>query len=140
MHIEQRSPALWKLTMTHCDYEELEHTAEIGLRVRAATGMFALIGAQAGVLRTRHVMTVESNNAESLLVDWLSDLLAWHERTGEIYDQPEIRGWTPARLDAVVVGHAARTPPSTLIKAITYHSLRLAEENGTWLAEIYFDV
>ncbi|HEY3230147.1 MAG TPA: archease [Roseiflexaceae bacterium] len=136
--------------MTRCDYEELEHTAEIGLRVRAATpaalfacaatGMFALVGAQAGEQRTRHVMTVDSIDIESLLVDWLSDLLALHEHTGDIYHQPEITHWTPARLDALVVGYAARTSPSMSIKAVTYHGLRLAEENDGWLAEIYFDV
>src|SRR6266508_3803130 len=126
--------------MTRCDYEELEHTADIGLRVRsatpatlfacAATGMFALIGAQSGEQCTRHVMTVESIDAESLLVDWLSDLLALHDRTGEIYDQPEITRWAPTRLEAVVVGHAAGTPASTSIKAVTYHCLRLTEEDG----------
>jgi SHS2 domain-containing protein len=137
-------------TMIHCDYEELEHTAEIGLRVRAAipaalfacaaTAMFALIGAQPGEERARRAVTIESSDAESLLVDWLSDLIALHERTGEIYDQVEITRWTPTRLEAAVVGRAARTPPSTSIKAVTYHGLRLTEEAGGWLAEIYFDV
>ncbi|HWQ12515.1 MAG TPA: archease [Roseiflexaceae bacterium] len=136
--------------MARCDYEELEHTAEVGLRVRASTpaelfacaasGMFALIGAQPGEQRTRHTVTVESSDAESLLVDWLSELLVWHERTGAIYDQPEITRWTPTRLEAILVGYAPRTPPATAIKAVTYHGLRLAEENGAWLAEIYFDV
>jgi len=84
--------------MMRCDYEELEHTAEIGLRVRAATpaalfacaatGMFALIDAQPGEQRMRHVVTIESSDAESLLVDWLSELLYWHERDGEIYYKP----------------------------------------------------
>jgi len=136
--------------MIRCDYEELEHTAEIGLRVRAATpaalfacaatGMFALIDAQPGEQRVRHVVTIESSDAESLLVDWLSELLYWHERGGEIYDQPEITRWSPTRLEAIVVGRAARTPPSTSIKAVTYHGLRLAEEADGWVAEIYFDV
>jgi SHS2 domain-containing protein len=136
--------------MIGCDYEELSHTAEVGLRVRAGTpaalfmcaaaGMSAIMGAQPGERDVRREVVVESLDAESLLVDWLSELIYLHEITGAIYDQGEITNWTPTRLEATVVGGAPASPPQRSIKAVTYYGLRLAEEAGGWLAEVYFDI
>src|SRR5437868_2340932 len=136
--------------MTECNYEELSHTAEIGLRVYAdtpaalfacmANAMFALTGAQPGQRNIRRAITVAAPDSESLLVDWLNELLYWHEVTDEVYDQSEVTSWAPTRLEAVAVGGAPATPPQRSIKAVTYHGLRLAEEDGGWLAEVYFDV
>jgi SHS2 domain-containing protein len=136
--------------MTACDYEELAHTAEVGLRVRAgspaalficaATGMFAITGAQPGERTLRRVVAIESLDAESLLVDWLSELIYLYEISGAVYDHGEITSWTPTRLEAVIVGGTPAAPPLRSIKAVTYHGLRLAEEAGGWLAEVYFDI
>lgn len=136
--------------MMECDYQELAHTADVGLRVRAATpaalfacaatGMFALMGAQPGEPRVRRDVIVESLDAESLLVDWLSELLYVHETTGEVYDQSEVLTWTPTRLAAVVEGGIPVHPLVRSIKAVTYHGLRLVEETGGWVGEVYFDI
>lgn len=136
--------------MSGCDYEELSHTAEVGLRVRAATppdlfgcaavGMFALIGAQPHERSQRRTVAVESLDVESLLVDWLSELLYLHETTGEVYDHCKVTTWQPTRLEAVVEGGPPADRPLRAIKAVTYHGLRLGEEAGGWLAEVYFDI
>ncbi len=136
--------------MPECDYQELAHTAEVGLRVRAPTpaalftcaaqGMFALIGAHPGEHSVRRVVTVESPDAESLLVDWLSELLYLHETTGEVYDRITATMWTPTRCVVVVEGGRAAEPPLHSLKAVTYHGLRLVEETDGWLAEIVFDI
>ncbi|HBY97593.1 MAG: archease [Ardenticatenaceae bacterium] len=137
-------------TMTECDYEELSHTAEVGLRVRgaapaalfacAAIGMFGLIGGRPGNRDRRRLVTVESLDAESLLVDWLSELLYLHETTGEVYDHCEVTTWLPTRLEAVIEGGRLAGQPLRAIKAVTYHGLRLYEAGGAWVAEVYFDI
>jgi SHS2 domain-containing protein len=136
--------------MTACEYEELAHTAEVGLRVRAATptalfacaaqGMFALLGAHPSDHSMRRVATIDSFDAESLLVDWLSELLYLHETTGEAYDRIAITTWMPTRLVAIVEGGRSAQPPLRSLKAVTYHGLRLVEERDGWLADVYFDI
>ncbi len=133
-----------------CEYQELAHTAEVGLRVRAATsaalfacaaqGLFALIGAEPGDHSVRRIVTVKSFDAESLLVDWLSELLYLYETTGEAYDRVAITTWAPTHLMAEVEGGLPAQPPLRSLKAITYHGLRLIEESDGWLADVYFDI
>jgi SHS2 domain-containing protein len=133
-----------------CAYEELAHTSEVGIRVRAATparlfacaaaGMFALLGVRSGERPVRRELVIESLDAESLLVDWLSELLYLYESTGAVYDQVDVTQWAPTRLEAVATGGAPTGSPLRAIKAVTYHGLRLAEEDSGWLAEVYFDV
>jgi SHS2 domain-containing protein len=136
--------------MSPCAIEELAHPAEVGLRVRAAApaelfacaakGMFAIIGANPSGRNVRRTVEVESFDAESLLVDWLSELLFLHETTDEVYDQVEITFWAPTRIRAIVAGGLSAAPPLRALKAVTYHGLRLVEQENAWLAEIYFDV
>ena len=69
-----------------CQVTELEHTAEIGLQVRAASAptlfaciaqaMFALVGLTPDTTAagTPHTVSVTAPDVESLLVDWLSEL------------------------------------------------------------------
>lgn len=132
------------------DVEELSHTADVGLRARGATpaelfsclavGMFGLIGPRPETRDRRRTVTVESLDAESLIVDWLSELLYLHETTGEVYDHCTITRWAPTKLEAVVEGGPPAGSPLRSIKAVTYHGLRLQEEPGGWLAEVYFDI
>jgi len=133
-----------------CQIEELSHTAEVGLRVRAATpgdlfacaalGMFQLIGVPPGIQRQRHSVVVESFDAVSLLVDWLSELLYLHETTGAVFDRCDVASWTPTRLVAVVAGGRPATRPERAIKAVTYAGLQLVEDDQAWRVDVYFDV
>lgn len=135
-----------------CRIEELGHTADIGLRIRADSpralfacagqAMFDLAGAKtdnAGPSNQRSVV-VTSIDVESLLVDWLSELLYLHETTGEVYTDCLVTSWSPTRLEATVEGGPPAQPPILHIKAVTYHQLRVVEEEGGWLAQVYFDI
>lgn len=136
--------------MVDCTYEELDHTAEVGIRVRASTpaalfvcaarGMFALIGAQPAGHTTWRAVVIEALDSETLLVDWLSELLYLYETTGETYNQIEIIAWEPTRMEAALAGGVPANPPLHAIKAVTYHGLQLVEEPDGWRAEVYFDV
>jgi SHS2 domain-containing protein len=136
--------------MMKCEYEELDHTAEVGMRVRAATpaelfacvatALFQLIGTQPADHSAQHTLTVESFDAESLLVDWLNELLYLHEKTGEVYDTCAVGAWTTTRLEAMITGGQPLHPPLRAIKAVTYHGLQLSADATGWTADVYVDV
>lgn len=135
-----------------CHSEELAHTAEVGLRLRAgsseaifgcaARAMFTMLGALADDenLITPRFVAVESMDAESLLVDWLNELLYQHEINGEIYPHCRITSWEPTRLEAILHGYKMAAPPIMHIKAVTYHQLQLTKEEEGWTAVIFFDI
>lgn len=137
---------------TECAYEELGHTAEIGMRVHATTphllfacagqAMFRLIGALADetALFARRIVTVESVDTESLMVDWLSELVYLHEIYSVVLDAITVIEWSPTQMIAMVDGHKLRQSPHMYIKAVTYHDLYIRLEDGRWTADIYFDI
>ena len=134
-----------------CHYEELGHTADVGLRVRAgsaaalyacaAEGLFSLLGAEpVNEPLRRATVNVAAFDAESLLVQWLNELLFQHETEAVVLGRCRVTAWSPERLTAEVAWHRPVHPPHTHIKAVTYHLLRVAETGDGWLAEVYFDL
>lgn len=138
--------------MQQCTYTELEHTAEIGLRVQAespaalyacaARAMFSLLRAQpdTGGQACSRLVEISAVDPESLLVDWLNELLFLHETTGALFTGCRITHWSPTRLEAEAIGYPPRDAPALHIKAVTYHQLRIAHSEDCWTAEIYFDI
>ena len=136
---------------TPCNYEELGHTADVGLRVRAesavalyacaAEGLFRLLGAEPAAEPARaETVVVDALDQQSLLVDWLNELLFLHETGGDVPGRCRVTAWSPTRLTAEVIWHRPVRPPHTHIKATTYHLLRVEETPDGWLAEVYFDL
>lgn len=139
-----------------CVVTELEHTAEIGLHVRApdapalfactADAMFALVGltADTGAPGTPHTVTMSAPDVESLLVDWLSELAYLYEVHGQVMTVAAIREWSPTALVAEVLGFPSTTAPTMHIKAVTYHDLRVGPDDGPddggWIARVFFDI
>ena len=138
--------------MTDCTVEELGHTSEIGLRIRAdapeqlfacaAHAMFALLRVDADTTRPaiHHTVTIDAMDGESLMVDWLSELLYLHETTGALFSDCTILRWTATHLDAQVTGYPPDAPPAMHIKAVTYHQLLIQANADGWTAQIYFDI
>jgi SHS2 domain-containing protein len=135
-------------------YEVIDHTADVGIVVRAATlpelfetaaeGMFSFIVDPAGVENRAWLeRRVEAEDLEGLLVAWLNDLLAVlaaeafvprvfvvdevseHRVRATIHGEPVDPGRHRFRLD---------------VKAATYHQLQIARQDGGWMARIIFDV
>ena len=135
-----------------CDYQELSHTAEVGIRVRAdspaalyacaAQAMFALLeaGEDPAETPTPRTVTVESMDPESLLVDWLNELLFLYETTGQVFTQCQVTKWSPTRLEATVYGRTPTRPPRFDIKAVTYHDLQVGQDEEGWFAQVIFDI
>ena len=139
-----------------CIVEELSHTAEIGLRIWAptlaelyacaATAMLEMVDAQPDRTTTAQERTVAvaAPDRESLLVDWLNELLFLQETTGVYW--PEVAVASVAQqengvaLRATVRGWRASQPPRLHVKAVTYHQLRVISADGGWRAEVFFDI
>lgn len=130
-------------------FEEIEHTADWAFRVyghdlkdlfeNAAFALFALEGASehsTGVIRQ---VTVRGVDRESLLVNWLSELLFLQETRGETYSEFSIEALTSTDLTATVSG-APSGPLNKFVKAITYHDLHIEETPTGWQATVVVDV
>lgn len=135
-----------------CTYEELAHTSEVGIRVQAQTAenLFAC-AAKAMQSLTRatggssedvslHDVNVDAPDAESLMVDWLNELLFLHETSGHIFTDYKILAWQPTHLEAVLVGRKPEKKPTVHIKAVTYHQLEVTQTEESWTATIFFDI
>jgi SHS2 domain-containing protein len=130
-------------------FEELAHTADWALRVRAtnlaelfaesARGMNALTGARPATgLRTHRTVTLSAPDAESLLVAFLSELVYAAEQEHLMFDKfkIQIEGQTlQAEMDGAPLESINKT-----IKAVTYHNLQIQKIEGGVEVEIVFDV
>ena len=83
-------------------FENLEHTADLAIRAYGATlpevfanaayGMFAQMADLASIAPSvQRRIELRSLDRESLLVDWLNELLYWRETADETYAQFEVR-------------------------------------------------
>jgi SHS2 domain-containing protein len=139
---------------TGCAYEELGHTSEIGIRLKAASApalfscaaqaMFHLVTPVDEAMREEidqsRTITVVSTDSESLLVDWLNELLYLYETSGVVFRRFTISTWEPTRLEATAAGGRVETPPAMHIKAVTYHQLAVEEKDEAWQAQVFFDI
>jgi SHS2 domain-containing protein len=136
-------------------HETFEHTADLGLRVRAADldTLFAeaaealtsaLVEDPATVEPRREVaIRVEGTDRAYLLFDWLKDLLYHFDADHLLFRRFAVKVRDDG-LDATAWGEPydpERHPLSHEVKAITYHGLRVEQErDGTWLAEVIVDI
>ena len=135
-------------------YEILEHTADIGLRIRApnperlfedaARGLFALLVDKPEDIQPNDEIQIflKEANIENLLVDWLSELLTIFETQKLILGHYEVK-YNGEQLQAVCRGEKfdeSRHTAYLSIKAVTYHRLRVYERSGEWTAEVILDI
>jgi SHS2 domain-containing protein len=135
-------------------YEVFEHTADVGLRVRAgdlpslmqdaAQGLFSLIVANLDdVGRTvRRDVAVSGDAWDYVLFDWLSELLYYFDVERLVFGEFEVR-LVPGGIEAVALGEPVDPARHLLeheVKAITYHGLKVEESAGGWLAEFVVDI
>ena len=142
-----------EINSLNCSYTELGHTAEIGLSLQADTAANLFICAARAMFHLTHPqpadndeeeewrqITLSAQDQESLLIDWLSELLYLYETTGEVYDQFHVKIWEPTFLEATVTGRRRTERPAMHIKAVTYHQLEVVETTKEWQARIFFDI
>lgn len=136
--------------MSGFGFEEVRHTADWALRVQgadlaelmlnAARGMLALLGAEPGSSAgTPSQVEVDADDAESLLVAWLGELLYRMESRQVTFDEMNVRVEAGTHLTADVrerpILRATRA-----IKAVTYHGLAITNTPDGLTATVVFDV
>jgi len=130
--------------------EEIEHTADVALRVRAssleellrcaAEGMGALMARTAGItIDTSTEMSVSGDDDEALLVNWLNELLYHYEMSGRVFRDFDITLRSAHTLHAIARGGLA-TANRKHIKAATFHDLHIDRHDGQWDVTIVFDI
>jgi SHS2 domain-containing protein len=135
-------------------FEILEHPADIGFRVRgrtlaelfenAALAMLSIAGELENV-RPVHPfpLTATGADAESLLVNWLSEVLWWSDGKQIVFRQFNVHELDSAHVRAEGWGEPRdpeRHRAKLIVKAVTYHQLKLVQAPGGWLAEVFLDI
>lgn len=129
----------------------MEHTADVGIRAygkslaelfaHAAEGMFSLIADLKKVKPRGEVeVRLSADDLPTLMVRWLTELLYLHETQRLLLRSFDVR-IEGTSLRATARGEAidkGRHELKLVVKAVTYHRLRVDPEAG--IAEIIFDI
>ncbi len=131
-------------------WQEVDHTADLALHVwgcdltdlfsAAATGMFSLLAtAIPDGAPVRFELHLAALDAESLLVDWLNELLYLCETQDFVGTEFVFARLTPTELHAQVAGLPIGERRAH-IKAATYHMLTVVAVEAGYETEVVFDV
>lgn len=132
-------------------FEILEHTADVGVRARAASleglfeqatyGLLEITGAfQPGDGR-EVVIEVAARDLAAVLVDWLSEVLYVQDTQDAVVTRVVVTEVHSSRaVGSVGLRERSGTLEGTAVKAITYHQLKVVRDGSDWLAEFYVDV
>lgn len=138
-------------------YSPLDHTADLGIEVRASELDELFLDAAGGLCdsitdresvepRRERTFSARADALDLLLVGWLEDLLYHFDAGGELYSAGEasVEGhgscWS---LQAKMRGETfdpARHPLKVQVKAITYHGLEVERDGESWRARVIFDI
>ena len=135
-------------------YKEFEHTADIGVEIYGKTleelfknAGYAFFDIIADITTIRSKVTrsvnVTGSDVETLLMNWLRELLYLFSVYQEVYGEFAIQTLQPGFLESRVKGELLDPQKHdfhTEIKAITYHQFTVVNESGTWKARVIFDV
>ncbi len=135
-------------------YETFEHTADMGIHVRAgslnevfadaARGLFSIIVENLDTVAPTEAVSINlrADNLEELLHDWLAELLyVFSTRRLVLAD-------FAVEVTSLELAATARGEPVDLhkheldaeVKAVTWHHLKLVQQDDQWLAEVIVDV
>lgn len=134
-------------------FEFLEHTADIGIRAfgrtleeafeNAALAMFSLIADLSNVEEKKsYRLEVEGEDRESLLVEWLNELIYFLETENVLLKRFKVEEISETHLVAAAYGEPLDLEKHAVgvqIKATTYHMLKVSH-NQYWEAQVIFDV
>jgi len=140
-------------------YETFEHTADLGLRVRApdlntlfaeaARALFSAIVEDLGTVAPRQKVEVNltGEDRDYLLFDWLNELLFRFDTEHLLFGRFEVETRFLGETEFLAKGTAwgepldrSRHALSHEVKAITYHGLRVEKTEDGWLAEMIVDI
>jgi SHS2 domain-containing protein len=135
-------------------YEILEHAADVGFRARAgsvqelfANAAEALVGIaiETESIEEREVYPLEAQGEsfEALLVNWLSEALYYLDGRRLAMRRFRVTELTPGLIRGEASGEprdVSRQPAKLVVKGVTWHQLRIAQDGAGWFCEVYLDV
>ena len=114
------------------------------LFANAAAGMYSLITDPEGVLPRKSIdIKAEASSQEGLLVSWLNELIFQFDTYGFIGRDIHIHQLTNTLIMSTIDGEdfvPERHGRGLLIKAATYHRLKIERKEDHWEAEVIFDI
>ena len=136
--------------------EVFDHTADVGLRIRADTrddlfrtaaeGLFDYIVANREAVRVDRTedVALRADSTADLLLGWLNELIFRSETGHVLYTRFEVRVADDGlALGARVGGEAIDRDRHVLdheVKAVTHHGTSLDREGDGWVAEVILDI
>jgi len=131
-------------------YTPIDHTADIGMRVRADTieGLFEeatyaladILGGRSAEGEVEIIVETEGVDRIDLLVRWLQEILYIIEVKSFRLKSVSIRKLSETEVLGAVHGVYSESPLITEIKAVTYHNLDITCVEGNFSATIILDM
>jgi len=136
-------------------FEILDISGDVGLRVQgrsleelfinSALGLYSLVTDLSGVEPADSVdIKVNRESLDGLLVGWLNELIFRFDAYGFIGKDIRIKSINENMVDAGIRGEEfdpeRHEKGRLLVKAATYHNLRIEKKNGIWTAEVVLDI
>lgn len=134
-------------------FEQIEHTADVGVRAWDDTLDGCLRQATLGVLdildawrpgRPGETVDIEvgARDLGGVLVDWLSEVLYIHDSRDAVVTEVVVNSITDRAAHGTITlaDRGDDVLEGTAVKAVTYHGLKVVETADGWLAEVIVDV
>lgn len=134
------------------DIEILEHTSELKIRARGATLQDLFRNMMQGMAHamqpvytpdatgSTHEIEVESHDINTLLIDFLSEILYLAQVNKEVYGEVEFSEFSDVSLSAKLFGKKIESAGED-IKAVTHHGVDVRKTaNGRWEVEVIYDI
>ncbi len=137
------------------DFEVIDHTADVGVVaygadlnqafVNAARALFSLITEPESIEENlRWDIELEAPDEESLLVEWLNELIYLFDTENILFNRFEVSELGGGQLKARGYGervNSSRHRLRTGVKAATYHMLSISrDEDNVYRVKVIFDI
>lgn len=135
-------------------FDILEHPADIGFRAFGdslpelfANSALAMLSIASDVELAEpahdYALTAAGEGYEFLMVNWLNEVLYWFDGKRIAFREIRITQLSHEGLQASARGEPrdpVRHRAKLIVKAATWHQLKVAQADGRWFAEVYLDI
>jgi SHS2 domain-containing protein len=135
-------------------FEILEHTADIGVRAvgrtlselfeNAAVGVQSIaLDPQAVLPQTAFPLLASGEDREALLVNWLNEIIYYLDGKRIAFARFQVQQITDTGITAQGWGEPRdreRHPERLVVKAATYHQLKIEQRESRWIADVFLDI
>lgn len=135
-------------------FELLEHEADIGFRTQGATlealfagcacALVAMIIDVDGIQPREQIsLAATGSDYESLLVNWLNEVLYCVDGRRMALGRFDVVRLDPTRIECIAGAEprdGRRHAAKRIVKAVTYHQLKVTATADGWVGEVFVDV